>query len=445
METIYKTIYQYNQAPIAAEDMERLKEIAEDCRNVRNYVYDRYSSIHSLSKLYPGYTIQNEMTKSGLREQLRLPSVYFYPSIFDALGDIKSQWTQVKSQMEKNIRHNPNLTPEDRHYLRFVMKQSQCFEGILTGKEISMEKEWRKSYETLRSGVDWHRLDGYLRRQVRRHLKKPHTETADGFTATPKGYRYADHGLYLTMKEKRKRLFIPLTDNHHYDCQIYIRLYPEEKRVTINIPMKVRSRHPAGYSGDLGVAMGLKCMFVTDTGNTYGEKYLEYQSAITDYVRERLPRHQKNVQNNPGRKKYDAGKARLEQALHTYVNAEINRMLKTERPKTVYFPRLPAHSKAGVHKRINATVSMWQKGYVRQRLLQKCWECSIDLVDVFAKGIGTECSVCGAEGQKAGDLFQCLSCGITLPEKQNTAANVLKRGREMRDLEDKGNEYTKTL
>ena len=217
MDTIYKTVYQYNQNPLTRADMNRLKEIAIDCRDVKNYVYDRYGGIHSLSKLYPGYTIQNEMTKSGLREQLGLPSVYFYLAIFEALGDIKSQWTLVKKRVKENIKANPNLMPEDRHYLRFVINQSQCFEKILTGREIGLAGEWRETYDELCRQTDSHRLNQYLRRQVRRHMKKPHTEMADGFAVSPKAYRYADHGIYLAMKERRKRLFIPLTDNNRYD------------------------------------------------------------------------------------------------------------------------------------------------------------------------------------------------------------------------------------
>jgi hypothetical protein len=67
-DTIYKTVNQHNQVLAAAADMKRMQEIARDCRTVKNYVYDRYSGIHSLPKLCPGYTIQNEMTKSGLRK-----------------------------------------------------------------------------------------------------------------------------------------------------------------------------------------------------------------------------------------------------------------------------------------------------------------------------------------------------------------------------------------
>ena len=437
-DTIYKTVYQFNRIPIPAADMERLQEIAGDCREVKNYVYDRYSGIHSLPKIYPGYTVQNEMTKSGLRERLGLPSVYFYLSIFDALGDIKSQWARVKSRTEKNIRDNPNLTPQDRHYLRFVMKQSRCFESVLAGGEPELSGNWQESYAAVCEGVDTHRLNQYLRRQVRRHLDRPHTDTEDGFSVSPKAYRYADHGIYLSMKESRKRLFIPLTDNNRYTRQIYIRLYPEESRVTINVPIEVRQRHPAGYEGEVGLAMGLKCMFVTDQGRAYGEKYLEYQSALTDYVREKLPRHNRNAKNNPGMKKYVAGRARLERAMHDYVNAEINRMLETERPGILYVPKLPGKSKAGFDRRVNATVNMWQKAFVKSRLVQKCRERSVELAEVFGGGISTQCSCCGADGEKEKDVFRCRTCGLELPERQNTARNVLNRGRKLREEKEKG-------
>ena len=101
---IFKTVYQYSSAPIPEKDMARLQEIAEDCCKVRNYVYGRYGGIGGLAKLYPGYTVQNEMTKSGLRESLGLPSVYFYLAIYDALGDIKVNGHVLKRKWKKIFR-----------------------------------------------------------------------------------------------------------------------------------------------------------------------------------------------------------------------------------------------------------------------------------------------------------------------------------------------------
>ena len=94
-KTVCKTVCQYNREPLSDTDMQKLTDIAGDYRTVKNYVYQRYSGIASLPKIYPGYTVQNEMTASGLRGELGIPSVYFYLAVFDALGDIKSQWTKT--------------------------------------------------------------------------------------------------------------------------------------------------------------------------------------------------------------------------------------------------------------------------------------------------------------------------------------------------------------
>lgn len=426
--TICKTVRQYNSEPIPETDMRKLQEIAKDYRAVKNYVYQRYGGIKSLSKIYPGYTVQNEMTASGLRVRLSLPSVYFYLAVFDALGDIKNQWTQTKSKIEKCIRENENLSPKDRHYLRFVMKQSDCFEAILLEKELRLSEAWEKTFQGVRTGVDENRLNQYLRRQVRRHLRKIHTDAVDGFSISEKAYRYDNHGIYLAIKEKRKRVFIPLTDNNRYTKQLYVRIFPDEGNIVIHAPVEMRVRQHEDYQREIGLAVGIRTMFVTDGGSIYGERYSDYQYALSEYVREGNIRYRRNKGKNPGRKKYMAGRERLEESLHTYINAEINRMLRTEKPEVIYLPRLPQSSKAGVNKRINSSVNMWQRGYVRNRLTQKCREQSIELIEVFGKDVSRECSQCGAIGQKTNDVFFCKVCGAKLSERENAAKNALKRG-----------------
>ena len=41
-DTVCKTVRQYSRGALAPEDMEMLREVAEDCRHVKNYVYGRY-------------------------------------------------------------------------------------------------------------------------------------------------------------------------------------------------------------------------------------------------------------------------------------------------------------------------------------------------------------------------------------------------------------------
>ncbi len=132
---IYKTVRQYNKKPLQTEDMCKLQEIARDYAYVKNCTYQRYSGVGGLLKIYPGYTVQNEMTKSGIREQVKLPSVYFYCAVFEALGDIKTQWTNTKSSVLSAIHKNNGFTPEEKHYLRFVIKTSGCFDHVLNGKK----------------------------------------------------------------------------------------------------------------------------------------------------------------------------------------------------------------------------------------------------------------------------------------------------------------------
>ena len=151
---ICKTIHQYNQYPVPDTDMQKLQEIAEDCRTVRNYVYARYGGIGSLSKLYPGYTVQNEMTESGLRTRLGLPSVYFYLAIFDALGDIKAQWSRTKAKVLELVNKNEGFSPEEKHYLRFLLKVNNAFEAAVNQKPMVLRKDIQKTYDELAGKTD---------------------------------------------------------------------------------------------------------------------------------------------------------------------------------------------------------------------------------------------------------------------------------------------------
>lgn len=447
-DKICKTVHQYNKEPISDGDMQKLLDIAEDYRKVKNYVYVRFGGVGSLSKLYPGYTVQNEMTASGYREKLDMPSVYFYLAVFDALADIKSQWTRTKSKISMLVSRNDGLSEEEKHYLRFMLKISNAFEAALNhrlliqktadrkrrGSEYPGEEPaelpkgvW-KQYEKVAAQVDVDKMNRYLRRQVRKYHVKLHTETADVFSITERAYRYADHGIYISIKEKRKRIFIPLTDNNQYGCQLRVKLYPQEKRIEINVPVNVAVRSHPDYQNQVGVAMGLYIMLTTDEGRSYGDELGKYQLEYSDWIREQTKSYHRCTSGNPGRKKYHSKKRRLEERLHSYINQELNVFLRTEKPRTIYIVKLPKPQPGGANKRINHSVAQWQRGYIRKRLYQKCSEQSVEIVEVLGKDISNECSECGAMGRKKDGKFTCPVCGYGDEEKTNTARNVKKRG-----------------
>lgn len=149
---------------------------------------------------------------------------------------------------------------------------------------------------------------------------------------------------------------------------------------------------------------------------------------LSDWVREQRARYMANIHVNPGRKKYEAKKQRMTEQLHSYINMELNRFIREEKPQIVYIPKLPRPQRHGGDKAINHTVSMWQRGYIKSRLRQKCAEQDIEFVEVFGKDISNECSRCGAIGKKKEDIFYCNACGYSIEERQNTAQNAKKRG-----------------
>lgn len=438
---ICKTVHQYNKEPVSDEDMRRLEAVAEDYRRVKNYVYQRYGGIKSLPKLYPGYTVQNEMTESGIRAELGLPSVYFYLAVFEALADIKTQWANVKSDIFAAIQANDRFTQEDRHYLSFVLKVSGCFDNILNGKAIVIPDEMKDRYRGITGNADSvnadkvnrENLNRYLCRQVRRRLRKLQTDKANGFAIAERAYRYGmngkKHGIFISTKENRKRVFVSLTDENAYKKQLYIKLKPEENGIEIEVPIEVKTRVHRDYTNKIGLSAGIQHMFTTDKGNIYGKQFGELHTELAEYMSGANRTYRREKDNNAGRKKYRAHKARLDAKLETYVNQEINRMIAQERPCVIYVPRLPQSSTVGYNGKINYSVTVWKKGFVRERLAQKCRENSIELVEVPAKTIGTECSGCGALGKFSKEVFKCESCGYEADKKINAARNAIKRGR----------------
>lgn len=440
-KTVCKTVHQYNQWPISDADMRKLQEIAEDYRKVKNYVYARYGGTGSLSKLYPGYTVQNEMTECGLRAELGMPSVYFYLAVFDALGDIKSQWAHTKSKVLKLTGQNESLNAEEKHYLRFVLKSSNAFAAVLMQKAVQLPHEIQSKYEELAGQVDTAKLHRYLCRQARKyHVRDLHTDAAEGFFVTERAYRYGEgsiggsgektRGIFISTKENRKRVFIPLTDENAYKKQLYVKLKPEESGVEIHVPIEVKIRAHKDYCNEIGISAGIEHMFTTDSGHVYGERFGELHRELTEYMSNADRSYRREKHNNAGRKKYRARKARLDAALETYVNQEINRMLAEEKPQTIYIPRLPGGAASAYGSAINYSVNMWKKGYIRKRLEQKCRENAVRLTEVFGKGISTTCSRCGGTGKYSKDIFQCENCGYEADKKINTAQNALKRGKD---------------
>lgn len=440
---ICKAVHQYSKGKISSEDMDVLMDIGHGCMVVKNYIYQKYGGIKSLSKVYSGYEVDSEVRATGFREKIGLPSVYFSASVNRALADIKIMWAQVRNGINDAVSRNERFSPEDRHYIRFVLRTDICYWNILNEKAAPLPEQIQSGYEKVVAELgDGSRervknLNRYICRQTRKRLHRQHTDNELYFTIKKQGYRYGEldgaHGIFLATKINRKRIFIPLTDKNTYDRMLDIKLNPKNRTIEIIISLFVNIRQHEDYTNEVGISLGLWNMITTSTGNIYGSEFGRMQNEISDYILKEM--RQNGKMKACDTKKYAADRAKMDAALKNYINREINRMLESEKPKAIYMAKLPRNPGMSM-KGTGDTyfLKMWKKGFVTERIQWKCEKNGVQIIEVIGKGIGTECSVCGKKGHIEGERFQCQVCGFEENKKINSAKNALIRGKTGKQL-----------
>lgn len=436
--TVTKTVWQYSEK-LPEDTMDFLKGIASDYCKVKNCVYERYSGIKSLDRLTPVYDILSEMRHCGLREQLGLPVVYYELAIADAVADIKGCWGTVRNKIGKLITVNENLSEGDRIYLRTVLKMNSVYARILNRQEYEMPK----NAEGL--DIDVKRLNNLLCRQTRKYLTQPETGRADSFRISPNGYSYRDGAIRIVCRIPRKRLPIPLRDSRTFDRQIQVHI--REDHVALAVPVETKIRKHADYTNTVYIHIGYRDMFTLSNGNIYGEALGDIVTPETERLetknreRQRLSAIQGgrigdgnlekagNIEaNNLGKFKYERQKTRERHRTETFINSEINRMLKTEKPGKVVITRpVTANKRVSRSKTANRRLARSFYGYIRERLKYKCKVNSVELAEINSKGTGSICSSCGAEGKRRGTDFSCGNCGMTTTVSLNSAKNIQKK------------------
>lgn len=132
--------------------------------------------------------------------------------------------------------------------------------------------------------------------------------------------------------------------------------------------------------------------------------------------------------NNLGRFKYDRQKEKEKAKTTTYINSEINRMIRDEKPVKIVITKPVTKNRTKIYsKSVNRKLTRSFNSYIRERLAYKCKVHSIELVEISAKHTGTLCSACGAEGKRQGKEFVCESCGLRSTTGLNSARNIQQK------------------
>lgn len=465
-EIITKTATLHSAA-LPEETMDFLRGIAQDYCKVKNYVYGRYSGIANVNRLTPVYSILNEMRYCGLRQQLNMPVVYYELAIAEAVGDIKGMWGVLKNKIRSLINENTNLSDEERLYLRTVLKMNSVFAAVLNRWEYEMPDKV-KDME-----LDVKRLNNLLCRLVRRHLKTPKQQKTGCFLVSPNGYRTDETGLYLTSRMPRRRIFIPIKGIGGADRQL--RIIIGEDNVKAVFPVAVEARKRKDYTNTVYAYIGYTDMLTLSNGNSYGQSlgslvtpeterlseknnergriYAAYQKktgqdtegkagigekektadekavgnglsgkekeVINDSLKEKLEK------NNFGRKKYDEQKRRMREKTQNFINAELNRMFREEKPARIVITRPVTKNRARNYSTsLNRKMSRSFRGYIRDQIAFKCRLNTVELIEISSKGTGSICSDCGCEGKRVKADFICETCGYRSTIAVNSARNI---------------------
>lgn len=436
-DTVTKTVWQYSQE-LPEDTMEFLRGIASDYRKVKESVYERYSGIKSLDRLTPVYDILNEMRYCGLREQLGLPAVYYELAIAEAVADIKSQWGAVRNKIGVLITANENLSNSDRVYLRTVLKMNNVYAAVLNRREYDMPRNAQGL------DIDVGRLNNLLCRLTRKYLVRPEAGGGESFRISPNGYSYRDGAMRIVCRVPRKRVSIPLKDDRIFDRQIQVHI--KEGFVALAVPVEARIKRHGDYTNTVYIHIGYRDMFTLSNGNVYGQALGDMVTPETErLLRKNRERHRVRMlhrqscgrgewkkadriaANNLGKLKYDREKGRERRRTETFINTEINRMFKAEKPGRVVVTR-PVSRDGGTYsprsRAANRNLSRSFYGYIRERLAYKCRVNSIELVEINSSGTGSICSCCGETGKRQGTGFVCEKCGLETTIALNSARNI---------------------
>ena len=416
-----------------------LREIAEDCCKVKNYVYERYSGVKNLNSLTPVYTILNEMRYCGLREQLNLPTVYYELAIADAVTNIKSSWSIVKNKVGEKITANENLSDNDRIYLRTVLKMGSVYAAVLNRQEYEMPRN------ATGLDIDVKRLNNLLCRLTRRTLTQPKTDNISSFRISPNGYSYKDGVIRIVCRVPRKRISIPLKDKRTFDRQIQVHI--KDNFVALAVPIEAKVKKHQDYTNTVYIHIGNQDMFTLSNEHVYGTSLSELTNPETERLaKKNQERHRvytayrqnaengnrqktENIEaNNLGRHKYDSQKEKEKRRTTNFINTEMNRMFRTEKPARIVITKPVTKNKTKLYSKSgNRKLTRNFRGYIRERLIYKCQVNAVELVELNSKGTGRICSVCGAEGKRQGKEFACESCGLRTTIALNSAKNIQQK------------------
>lgn len=423
-------------------------------RNIKNYVWSRYSGIGSLLK-QSGWTIRDELIQKDLLSK-KITKTLSRVAVEQSAATIKSNWTTTKKKVKKAIAQNESLTKDDKHYLYLCLKHTPTLYNILNYKKVDYATDCLKDLK-----VDVHRLNNLLRRYIRRYKTKSYTNKAN-VILTSNLYKFdLNNNIFsFTGKKKNSKVNITLIGNIP-KLKGTLELVKNQKsnQYYLHVPLDriIIKKEMTEQSEILGLDVGITDLITLSNGSIYGANSAELFYTLSDnlvnknrsrlfsykrQLEERILTEQeesekaileqklKNLENNNlGSKKRISKISKYKSRIVSHINCELNKMVKEEDIEEIVREDLNwiSKKKKNVSRKQQNRFSTWSKGVLLERLSVKLTENGITETIVNPAYTSQVCCKCNHLGNRKGKDFKCSNCNLNIDADFNASINTKKR------------------
>ena len=422
-------------------------------RNIKNYVWSRYSGISSLLK-QSGWTIRDELIQKDLLSK-KITKTFSRVAIEKSASTIKTNWIATKKKVKKAIAQNENLTKDDKHYLYLCLKHTPTLYNILNYKKVDYSTDYFKDLK-----IDVHRLNNLLRRYIRRYKTKSYTNKAN-VVLTSNLYKFNPNNNEFTFTGKKSysQLKIVLIGNIP-KLKGTLELVKNQKtnQYYLHVPLDriIIKKEMTEESEILGLDVGITDLITLSNGAVYGANSSELFYTLSDnlvnknrsrlfsykrQLEERISTEQdlskkslleqklKNLEeNNLGSKKRISKISKYKSRIVSYINCELNKMIKEEDIEEIVREDLNwVSKKKNVSRKQQNRFSTWSKGTLLERLSIKLAEKGIKETIVNPAYTSQVCCKCNHLGNRKGKEFKCSNCNLSIDADFNASINTKKR------------------
>ena len=422
-------------------------------RNIKNYVWSRYSGIGSLLK-QSGWTIRDELIQKDLLSK-KITKTLSRVAIEKSASTIKTNWTTTKKKVKNAIKQNENLTEDDKRYLFLCLKHTPTLYNILNYKKVNYTTDYLKDLK-----IDVHRLNNLLRRYIRRYKTKSYTNKTNVIlTSNLYKFNSNDNTFMFLRKAKNSRIEISLTGNiPKLKGTLELVKNQKDNQYYLHVPLDrvISKKNMTDESEILGLDVGITDLITLSNGSVYGANSAELFYNLSDNLvnknRSRLFSYKQKLEkrivieqdqskksileqklrnleeNNLGFKKRSSKIGKYKSRIASHINCELNKMVKEEDIQEIVREDLNWSSKKkNVSRKQRNRFATWSKGVLLERLSVKLAERGIKETIVNPAYTSQVCCKCNHLGNRKGKEFKCSNCNLSIDADFNASINIKKR------------------